>query len=426
MAKAKATPRKAPKEIKRLSDLKTQRNNLNKHKPHGLKALGDSVQKDGLIGGITVAADGEAFDGSARLETIAETMPGVKIRVVDTEGDTLVVNRRVDIPNTNDPRAKRLGYAANAIGVMDWNPDAELLAQLAVEDDLVAALAKQENESLKVLRESDGSGSADAEPQIDKAEELNERWKVGRGDLFVIGDHRLICGDSASTDDIQRLMEGKRATLFATDPPYGISYDSASLHRNETRYDEIEMDELRDEKLQSFLTGIFSAWAGQALTENAAWYLWHAMLTQGFFAAAAAADIILHRQIIWRKPQFVFGRGDYHWRHEICFYGWRKGKRPPFYGEHNQDTVWEVGYDGKRNDRIHPTEKPPALWDAPMKNNTQAGEICAEPFAGSGSQFVAGQNSGRIVYGCEIEPKYCAVILERMITAFPHLDIHRA
>ena len=112
------------------------------------------------------------------------------------------------------------------------------------------------------------------------------------------------------------------------------------------------------------------------------------------------------------------GHGDYHWKHELCFYGWRQGNRPPFYGERNQDTVWAIG---RESDGIHPTQKPTALWDAPIKNHTKLGDVCAEPFAGSGSQFVACQNLHRKCYGMEISPDYCAVILERMVTAFPEL-----
>ena len=225
----------------------------------------------------------------------------------------------------------------------------------------------------------------------------------------TIGDATLYLGDCK---DI--LPSLGQVDAVVTDPPYGIDYDSAQLHRNETHYDAIEKDDLKDDEYQSWLESCFLIWA-DVLVENAAWYLWHPMLTQGYFAAAAAAaDVLISRQIIWVKPQFIFGRGEYHWQHELCFFGWRKGHRPPFYGEHNQVTVWEIGYDGNRNDRYHPTQKPAGLWKAPMLNHTKRGAICAEPYAGSGTQFVAAEQLGRICYGMEIEPKYVAVTLERM------------
>jgi DNA modification methylase len=124
--------------------------------------------------------------------------------------------------------------------------------------------------------------------------------------------------------------------------------------------------------------------------------------------------VIISRQIIWAKPQFIFGRGEYHWQHELCFYGWRQGNRPPFFGERNQTTLWSLGYEGVRNERDHPTQKPVELFAIPMRNHTERGAVCAEPFVGSGTQLVAAEQTGRVCYGLEIEPKYVAVTLERM------------
>jgi DNA modification methylase len=283
----------------------------------------------------------------------------------------------------------------------------EALARLAAGEqsalDAIIADANKQEETI------------DAGELIDKAAELQKKWQVRRGDVWEIGRHRLMCGDSTSAEDVAKLMGGERARLFATDPPYGIDYDSATLHRNETRFDAIENDELKNEKYQAWLESVFSVWK-TVLTENCAWYLWHPMLTQGYFAAAAAAaaGVIISRQIIWVKPQFIFGRGHYHWMHELCFYGWRKGNMPAMYGERNQTTIWQIDYAGERNKRDHPTAKPPALWHAPMQNHLKAGELCAEPFAGSGAQLVAGQQQGRVVYAMELAEKYCAVTLERM------------
>jgi DNA modification methylase len=174
------------------------------------------------------------------------------------------------------------------------------------------------------------------------------------------------------------------------------------------------MDDLKAEGYQAWLESVFSVWINH-LEDTAAWYLWHPMLTQGYFAAAAAAaGVIISRQIIWCKPQFVFGRGEYHWKHELCFFGWQQGHRPPFYGEHNQTTVWEIGYDGNRNDRDHPTQKPAELFAVPMRNHVVRGGVCAEPFSGSGTQLVAAEQTGRVCYGMELEPKYVAVALERL------------
>ena len=233
------------------------------------------------------------------------------------------------------------------------------------------------------------------------------------GDLWILRNHRLLCGDSTKAADVARVMAGERAGLMNTDPPYGVGYVSNAQAKNQASdFKEIENDDLDGEKLQKFLESSIRA-AVPHLQENAAFYLWHPMLTQGTFfaaAAAAAADILIHRQIIWAKPSFVFGRGDYHWRHELCFYGWKRGNRPPFYGERNQDTLWSLG---RENDKVHPTQKPVELFAIPMRNHTHKNEICYEPFGGSGSQFIAAEQLGRRCYGLEIEPRYCDVIVRR-------------
>jgi len=218
---------------------------------------------------------------------------------------------------------------------------------------------------------------------------------------------------------VTRLMAGKKAKLFATDPPYGIDYSHAGTNSSSLHglWEDIAFDDLRDSKLQGFLTAAFTAWLS-FLEKNAAWYLWHAHLTQGFFSAAAAADVILHRQIIWVKPQLIMGIGMFHWKHEPCFMGWRRGNKPAWYSDRTQTTVWEIGYEGLRNKgegKEHPTQKPCEIFVRPIHYHTKESEIVAEPFAGSGTQFIAAEQTKRICYGMEIEPRYCDVIVQRYV-----------
>ncbi|HKS94954.1 MAG TPA: DNA methyltransferase, partial [Terriglobia bacterium] len=142
--------------------------------------------------------------------------------------------------------------------------------------------------------------------------------------------------------------------------------------------------------------------------------LWHAQMTQGFFAAAAAAaaQLNIHRQIVWVKNHFILGHGDFHWQHELCFYGWREGHRARWFGDRAQSTTWMIPRPSAAD--THPTEKPVEIFARSMRMSTESGEIVAEPFAGSGTQFVAAEQLGRICYGMEIEPKYVAVTLQRM------------
>ena len=241
------------------------------------------------------------------------------------------------------------------------------------------------------------------------------------GDLWLLGEHRILCGDSTKEDDVARLMNGERAGLMNTDPPYGIAYSSEDLHPNGKKNQAaIANDDLADEKLQQFLEKCFRAAAGNALLPKAAWYLWHAHLTQGFFAAAAAAaNVVLHRQIIWVKPVLVFGRGQYHWKHEPCFMGWVKGKQPPDYGagndERNQTTVWELQSISQleRKEFDHASPKPVELFTIPILKHLKAGEICYEPFSGSAPQIIAAEQLGRRCFAMEIEPRYIDVAVTR-------------
>ena len=252
----------------------------------------------------------------------------------------------------------------------------------------------------------EGETDADETPPV-QAEAITKP-----GDVWLLGKHRIMCGDSTVAADVALLMNGQKAALMQTDPPYGIAYVANAKSKGQSvSHADIENDDLDGEKLQAFLEAQIRA-ALPSLNENCAFYLWHPMLTQGTFfaAAAAAADILIHRQIIWEKPSMVFGRGDYHWQHELCFYGWRRGNRPPFYGPRNQTTLWAVG---RETSKDHPTAKPVDLWNPPIENHTKPGEIMFEPFSGSGSQIIAAEQTGRRCYAMELSPNYVDVAVRR-------------
>jgi DNA modification methylase len=251
----------------------------------------------------------------------------------------------------------------------------------------------------------DGKTDRDATPPV-------QTVAVSRlGDVWVLGNHRIMCGDSTDSGSVALLMNGGKAALMQTDPPYGIAYVQNAKSKGQAgAHADIENDDLDGAKLQAFLEATIKA-ALPSLRPDCAFYLWHPMLTQGtFFAAAAAADVLIHRQIIWQKPSLVFGRGDYHWQHELCFYGWVRGNRPPFYGPRNQTTLWAVG---RETSKDHPTAKPVDLWLPPIANHTRAGELMYEPFSGSGSQIIAAEQTGRRCYAMELSPQYVDVAVRR-------------
>jgi DNA modification methylase len=319
----------------------------------------------------------------------------------------LALNRTVELGGTDDEKLAALLkdlHASGDLGASGYSGD-DL-------DDLLHDLGQQAKDD------------ADAVPPVPK------KPISKTGDLWTLGEHRILCGDSTKPEDVARVMGKGRAMLMATDPPYGIDYSGGKdgkgvrpkgISGKTGGWPNVANDIDDGPKLQAFLESAFRAAVGKALAPNAAWYLWHAHLTQGFFAAAAAAAaaVKIHRQIIWVKPVLMFGRGDYHWKHELCFYGWVETHRPPFYGKRNQTTVWEISNETNPKDRKHPTQKPAALWDAPIRNHTKPGEFLYEPFSGSGTQIIAAEKTSRRCRAIEIEPRYVDVAVERWQT-FAH------
>ena len=207
----------------KITDFQPQKKNANKHTSYGLRLLEKSVQQDGFIDAQTAAADGEIISGSARLELAAEKFADVEPIIVDSDGTRPVIIRRTDIPNAETARARRLSVAANKIAQVDFDPDFAILKEWAGEDEQIKKLFSDDE-----WREGTGEEApqVDAEPQIDRAAELQERWRTASGQLWKLGDHRLLIGDCTVRENVERLMGGERADIVFTDPPYGIEYDN--------------------------------------------------------------------------------------------------------------------------------------------------------------------------------------------------------
>ena len=263
---------------------------------------------------------------------------------------------------------------------------------------------------------------ADAEPQIDKAEELNKVWKVKTGDLWQIGEHRLLCGDSTNTKDVTRVMGGGKAILMVTDPPYGVDYDPDWRNRADrangkpygARAIGLVTNDTRVDWKEAYLL----------FTGDVA-YVWHCGRSAKEVSQNiedAGFDII--SQCIWAKNNFAISRGDYHYKHEPCWYAVRKGKNHNWQGSRSETSLWEIDKPLK-SETGHSTQKPLECMARPIKNNSAVGESVYDPFLGSGTTMVACQNLHRKCYGIEISPDYCAVILQRMADAFPGIEIKK-
>jgi len=205
-----------------ITDFKPQTKNANKHTSYGLRLLEKSVQGDGWLDAQTAAADGEIISGSARIELAAEKFADAEPIIVHSDGSRPVIVIRDDIPNAESARARRLSVAANKIAQVDFDPDWALLKEWGGEDEQIKKLFSDDEWT-------EGTGEekpqADAEPQIDRAGELAVKWNTASGQLWQLGNHRLLIGDCTVRENVERLMGGERAVLMVTDPPYGVEYD---------------------------------------------------------------------------------------------------------------------------------------------------------------------------------------------------------
>ena len=257
------------------------------------------------------------------------------------------------------------------------------------------------------------------EPQVDRAGELQAKWQTQRGQVWQVGRHRLMCGDSTSAEDVARLMEDTKAEMVWTDPPYGVSVGDKNKMLNaiapSNRVEEnLTNDTLDEPGLIAMLCQSFDC-AIRHCTAGAAWYVAAPPGPLHVLFGQVLKDRGIWRQTIqWVKNNATFSPMgvDYHWRAEPIFYGWLPNAGHRYYGGRKQDTVWEI--DRPQKSPEHPTMKPVELVARAITNSSQEGEVVYEPFSGSGTTLVAAEQTGRVCYGMEIEPKYVAVALERL------------
>ena len=235
--------------------------------------------------------------------------------------------------------------------------------------------------------------------------ELPEEAKSKLGDIWLLGDHRVMCGDSTDPDSVSKLMGGIYADLLITDPPYNVDYTGKTKDALK-----IENDKMDDSGFRSFLTEAFFA-AKENMKPGAAFYIWHAD-SEGYNFRGACVDIgwKVRECLIWAKNTMVLGRQDYQWQHEPCLYGWNDGSHA-WYSDRKQTTV--LKFDKPARNAEHPTMKPIPLFDYLIKNSSKAGDIVLDTFGGSGTTIMACEQNGRKGYSMELDPRYVDVIVDR-------------
>lgn len=224
-----------------------------------------------------------------------------------------------------------------------------------------------------------------------------------QGDVWMLGMHRLVCGDSTLPETYEKLMEGKKANLVVTDPPYNVNYEGSA--------GKIQNDNLEDDKFYNFLFAAFVNME-QNMERDASIYVFHAD-TEGlnFRRAFKAAGFYLSGTCIWKKQSLVLGRSPYQWQHEPILFGWKLGGKHMWYSDRKQSTIWE--YDRPKKNDMHPTMKPVELVAYPIRNSSMSNCIVLDPFGGSGSTMIACEQTGRICRTIELDEKYADVIVHR-------------
>jgi len=303
-------------------------------------------------------------------------------------------------------QAKLLNLALNKISG-DWDQEllARLLADLSEAPDVDIALSGfAEDEIAKLLRSLDARDKRDRPETFDFDavwEEVTKDPGAQRGDVFRLGDHRIMCGDSADAADVAQLMATEAARVMVTDPPYGVSYEPEGRKRKRP----IANDDLGKDQAE-FWTLAFSAWP---LEGDAYVFSPSGPLIQTLCASIVAAGIEHHQWLIWVKDRLVLGHSHYHYRHEHVFYGWR-GKTS-WNGSRKEDSVWAE--DRPMSSPEHPTMKPVTLCERAIENSSKTNDVVIDPFLGSGTTLIAAERTGRRCYGVEIDPRYCRVAIAR-------------
>ena len=348
-----------------------------------------SLLKFGYVDPIIVNEDLTVIGGHQRLTVLKD---------LDYETAKCVI---VDLPKEDE---KALNIALNKItGQWDETLLADLLLDLQESDfnlDLTGFEPPEIDNILSNVHDKELS-----EDEFDVEEELKKPTLSRHGDIWQLGKHRVICGDSTKAETYKQLLDDRKANLVVTDPPYNVDVEETA--------GKILNDNMSDGDFYQFLLSMFTQVENHMETD-ASIYVFHAD-TEGlnFRKAFKDAGFYLSGCCIWKKNSLVLGRSPYQWQHEPCLYGWKKKGKHQWFSDRKQTTIWE--YDRPKSSKDHPTMKPIQLMAYPIQNSSMRGTIVLDPFLGSGSTLIAADQTGRVCYGIELDEKFVDVIVKRYI-----------
>ena len=419
----------------KISELKPHPKNPRVHPDSAIDKLVRSIKEYGWTNPVLVSADGYVLAGHARLKAAEKAgiseVPVIYLPLEGARAEAYLIadNRLQDETDWDYEKLKDLLQDLDT-GEFDLELTGFDMGEI---ENLIAQFAPEESE----VEEDD----------FDPEENIPEIPVTQPGDLWILGRHRLLCGDATRPEDVARLMNGNTADLVVTDPPYNVDYGSKAESINKYGYAfsnrHIANDYMSEHQFTDFLASAFKNMADN-LKSGGAFYIWHASTTLYEFETALRLNNLKSRQqLIWNKNSFVIGRQDYQWKHEPCLYGWKDGAAHYFIDDRTQATVIEdKGLDFKKmkkeelvallkeifSDKVsttvinvdkpmrsaeHPTMKPLKLLERLIKNSSRPGELVLDTFGGSGSTMMTCEQLNRTCYMMELDPIYCDVIIKR-------------
>jgi site-specific DNA-methyltransferase (adenine-specific) len=366
--------------------------NSRTHDDAQVAQIAASIKEFGWTNPILIDGDKGIIAGHGRLMA-ARKLKMDKVPVIELSGMT-------------DAQKKAYVIADNRLALNAGWDNAMLTIELQdLEDEgfdlSITGFGQDELDALlNPIEETEGLTDEDAVPDVP------DEPKTKLGDIYILGNHRLMCGDSCSVTDMQKLVNDRQVDMWLTDPPYNVAYEGKTKDALT-----IQNDSMSDDGFRQFLRDAYVT-ADTVMKAGAVFYIWHAD-SEGYNFRGAAHDAgwKVRQCLIWKKSTMVMGRQDYHWKHEPCLYGWKEGAGHLWATDRKQTTILE--FDKPNRNKEHPTMKPVALFEYQMLNNTKGGDIILDSFGGSGTTLLAAEKNGRIGYLMELDPKYCDVIIKR-------------
>jgi len=364
--------------------------NARTHSDEQVAQIAASIKEWGWTTPVLVDEDGEIIAGHGRV--MAARKLGIEeVPTMVATGWTKAQKQAYVLADNQLPQNAGWDMDLLSVEMKDLDADGFDLSLIGFGEDMLANM---------LVDPTEGLTDEDAVPDVP------ENPVTVEGDVWLLGDHRLMCGDSTSIDAVEALCGEHRADMWLTDPPYNVAYEGKTKDALK-----IQNDEMGDDQFRQFLRDSYSA-ADAVMKSGAVFYIWHAD-SEGYNFRGAAHDMgwQIRQCLIWKKQTMVMGRQDYHWKHEPCLYGWKDGAGHLWATDRKQTTILE--FDRPSRSKEHPTMKPVELFEYQMLNNTKGGDLILDSFGGSGTTMIAAEKNGRHSRLMELDPKYCDVIVQR-------------